>query len=70
MQLTFRAKLLLILVTAALSLVAVIAGSTLIGRQQVRDLADVEGRMIPRLEFGPRIAVSYTHLTLPTKRIV
>jgi CheY-like chemotaxis protein/HAMP domain-containing protein len=61
-QLTFRAKLLLILVTASLSLVAVIAGSTLIGLQQVRDLGDVEGRLIPRLELGPRIETEFEHL--------
>ncbi|HWA73256.1 MAG TPA: response regulator [Polyangiaceae bacterium] len=62
MQLTFRAKLLLILITAALSLVSVIAGSALLGLQQARDLADVEGRMIPRLEFGPRIETEFDRL--------
>jgi CheY-like chemotaxis protein/HAMP domain-containing protein len=62
LQLTFRAKLLLILITAGLSLVSVIAGSALLGVQQARDLADVEGRMIPRLEFGPRIETEFDRL--------
>jgi CheY-like chemotaxis protein/signal transduction histidine kinase/HAMP domain-containing protein len=61
-QLSFRAKLLLILITAGLALVAVVAGSALIGQKQARDLADVEGRLIPRLSFGPRIETEFEHL--------
>jgi CheY-like chemotaxis protein/HAMP domain-containing protein len=59
---SFRAKLLLMLVTATLSLLAVVLGSALIGLQQARDLADVEGRLVPRLEFGPRIESEFDHL--------
>src|SRR5688500_17266441 len=50
------------LVTATLSLLAVVLGSALIGLQQARDLADVEGRLVPRLEFGPRIESEFDHL--------
>ncbi|HEV8246426.1 MAG TPA: HAMP domain-containing protein, partial [Polyangiaceae bacterium] len=62
MQLTFRAKLLLIVGTATLALVLVVGGSSLIASQQARDLADVEGRLVPKLELGPRLESEFDHL--------
>jgi signal transduction histidine kinase/CheY-like chemotaxis protein/HAMP domain-containing protein len=53
--LTFRAKLLIIVGTASLALAAVIVGSALSGLQATRHLADVEGRLVPKLELGPRL---------------
>ncbi len=62
MTLTFRAKLMLIVAVAVLSGLVATAVSTLIGYQQDRDLADVEQRLVPRLELEPRVSAEFSQL--------
>ncbi len=52
---TFRAKLFLLVGTAAFALIAVVAGSTISGLQQAQRLAIVQSRLVPKLELGPRL---------------
>ena len=55
MSVTIRAKLFWIFGAALLALVAVLVASTSMGLRQTRELADVERRLIPKAELGPRI---------------
>jgi signal transduction histidine kinase/HAMP domain-containing protein len=61
-QPTFRVKLLLIVGSSLLALVAVILGSTLSGLRQSRDLVNVEERMVPRLLLGPQLESEFEKL--------
>ena len=62
MRLTFRAKLLLIVGATALAFVLLIVVSALIGVREERRLADLEGRLLPKLELGPQIEGDFDHL--------
>jgi CheY-like chemotaxis protein/HAMP domain-containing protein len=59
---SLRARLLLIVGTAALALLIVLVGSAVIGAQQTRDLRDVEQRLVPKLELGPKLEGEFDHL--------
>src|SRR5690606_19986215 len=62
MKLTFRAKLILIVGAATLSILVVMGASTLIGLQQTSELHEVEHRMVPRLELAPRLSIEFRQL--------
>ena len=59
---SLRARLFLIVGTAALSLLLMLVGSAIIGAQQTRDLQDVEQRLVPKLELGPKLEAEFEHL--------
>ncbi|HEY3252943.1 MAG TPA: hypothetical protein VGJ91_03310, partial [Polyangiaceae bacterium] len=59
---SLRARLLLIVGTAATALLVTLIGSALIGAQQTRDLRDVEQRLVPKLELGPKLQTEFDHL--------
>ncbi|HKO53725.1 MAG TPA: response regulator [Polyangiaceae bacterium] len=59
---SLRARLLLIVGTAATALLLTLIGSALIGAQQTRDLRDVEQRLVPKLELGPRLQAEFDQL--------
>jgi CheY-like chemotaxis protein/signal transduction histidine kinase/HAMP domain-containing protein len=61
-QLSFRAKLISIVVTTTVAFAAVLAMEASVGLRQMKDLADVEGRMVPKLELGPRIKAQFAQL--------
>lgn len=63
MRVTFRTKLLLLVGTALLALVVTLIGSALLGLGQSRELAEVEGRLVPRLEVGPRLEAEFERLS-------
>ena len=63
MSTTFRAKLLFVVGTAALTLLVVVGGSTYIGIRQTKDLIDVEGRLVPRMKLGPELESEFERLT-------
>ncbi|MFZ5891573.1 MAG: response regulator [Myxococcota bacterium] len=63
MSISFRAKLIAMLATALLAFCTVLVGSALIGERQAADLADVERRLIPKLELGPRLEAQFERLT-------
>ncbi|MGC4089625.1 MAG: response regulator [Polyangiaceae bacterium] len=62
MSIAFRTKLFLIVGTAVLTLCAVLVGSTLLAERQAADLAVLEGKLIPKLELGPRLESQFEHL--------
>jgi CheY-like chemotaxis protein/signal transduction histidine kinase/HAMP domain-containing protein len=62
MQRTFRAKLLLVVGATALAFVLLILVGELIGGQETRRLADLEGRLMPRLALGPQLDGAFEHL--------
>ncbi|HWZ92451.1 MAG TPA: ATP-binding protein, partial [Polyangiaceae bacterium] len=62
MNRSLRGRLLLIVGTAALALSIMLVGSALIGAQQSRDLRDVEQRLVPKLELGPKLENEFDHL--------
>jgi CheY-like chemotaxis protein/HAMP domain-containing protein len=59
---SLRARLFLIVGTAALSLLLMLIGSALIAARQTRDLQDVEQRLVPKLELGPKLETEFEHL--------
>jgi CheY-like chemotaxis protein/signal transduction histidine kinase len=60
---TIRAKLFLIFGAALLALLAVLVGSAVLGVRQMRELDDVEGRLIPKAELGPRMEAELERLS-------
>jgi signal transduction histidine kinase/HAMP domain-containing protein len=60
---TFRAKLLAIFGTAILALLAVVFVSAMMAVRQNRELDDVQGRLVPKAELGPRIEAGFDRLT-------
>jgi len=62
MRLTFTAKLILLVTVATLSGAVATVASSLIGAQQTRDLEQVEFRLVPRLELGPRLNAEFAQL--------
>lgn len=63
MRVSFRAKLLLLVGTALLALIGTLVGTALRGLQQTRELSNVERRMVPLLELGPRLEAEFDRLT-------
>ena len=63
MRLTFRVKLLLVIATAVGTLVFIIIGGSVIDRRQQETLLDVERRLVPKLEAGPRLTASFEGLS-------
>lgn len=63
MTASLRAKLLLIFGVALLALVAVLVGSSLMGIRQTQELDDVERRLIPKAELGPRMEAELERLS-------
>jgi len=59
---SLRARLLLIVGTAATALLLTLIGSALMGAQQTRDLQDVEQRLVPKLELGPKLQAEFDRL--------
>jgi CheY-like chemotaxis protein/signal transduction histidine kinase/HAMP domain-containing protein len=59
---SFRAKLISIVVATTVAFAAVLAVITVVGVRQVRDLDDVQGRMVPKLEVGPRLHAQFGQL--------
>ena len=62
MPTTFRAKLLLLVVTATMAVALVVMGGSLVGARQMRALADVEGHLVPKFELGPRLQSTFHRL--------
>ena len=62
MKLTFRAKITSIILLTTLAFGSVLLISTWLGFREARDLEDVEGRMVPKLELGPRLESEFEHL--------
>jgi CheY-like chemotaxis protein/signal transduction histidine kinase len=62
MSLSFRAKLMLIVGIALGAFASVLALGTWIGVVQTRALAEIEERMVPKLELGPRLELEFEHL--------
>ncbi|HEX2881492.1 MAG TPA: response regulator [Polyangiaceae bacterium] len=62
MQITLRTKLLLIVSATALTLLTNIVVSRIMAVRQIRDLIDMEGRIVPRLSLEPQIQSSFDHL--------
>ena len=62
MNSSLRARLLLIVGTAAVALLLTLLGSTLISAQQSRDLGDLEQRLVPKLELGPKLQGEFDRL--------
>jgi CheY-like chemotaxis protein/signal transduction histidine kinase/HAMP domain-containing protein len=61
-QPSFGVKLLLIVGSSLVALVAVILGSAVSGIQQDRQLVNVERRMVPRLLLGPQLESEFDRL--------
>jgi CheY-like chemotaxis protein/signal transduction histidine kinase len=62
LKLTFRAKLTSIILLTTLAFGSVLLISSWLGWREARDLEDVEGRMVPKLELGPRLESEFEHL--------
>jgi hypothetical protein len=61
-SITFRDKLILVAAPALVALAAVVAVSRVIAVQQAADLTDVEERLVPRLELGPKLESEFQRL--------
>jgi CheY-like chemotaxis protein/signal transduction histidine kinase len=59
---SLRARLLLIVGTAALALLLTLLGSTWISSQQAHDVSDLEQRLVPKLELGPKLQGEFDQL--------
>ena len=62
MRLTVRFKLILLVASAVLTLAVVIVQSDLIETANRARLRDIEGRLLPRMEVGPRIEAEFVRL--------
>ncbi len=62
MNTTFRAKLFAIFGAALLALISVLLVSAVMGVRQNRELDDVQGRLVPRTELGPRVEAEFERL--------
>ncbi|MES1183362.1 MAG: response regulator [Myxococcales bacterium] len=63
MKTTFRAQLFAIFGAALLALVSLLLVSAVMGVRQNRELDDVERRLVPRTELGPRVEAEFERLT-------
>jgi signal transduction histidine kinase/CheY-like chemotaxis protein/HAMP domain-containing protein len=61
-QLSFRTKLTLIIGTTALGFVLMLGGVALSAHRQGLELQDVERRLVPKLELGPRLQFQFEQL--------
>jgi len=61
-RLSFRAKLIAIVGTAAAALVVIISASAAISSRTERALAKIEREQLPRLELGPRLQADFERL--------
>jgi CheY-like chemotaxis protein/signal transduction histidine kinase/HAMP domain-containing protein len=61
-HLTFRAKLMAVVGAAATAFLLVILVSALIGAREARQLADIEGRLVPKLALGPKLEADFETL--------
>jgi CheY-like chemotaxis protein/signal transduction histidine kinase len=62
-SISFRAKLFLLVGTAVLALLAVLVSDSLIAARQSADLANVEGRLIPKLKLAPELETQFERVT-------
>jgi len=62
MKATFRTKLFAIFGAALLALVSVLVVSTWMGVRQSRELDDVQDRLVPKTELGPRVEAEFERL--------
>src|SRR6187399_1259562 len=62
MKATFRAKLFAIFGATLLALASVLVVSTWMGIRQSRELDDVQGRLVPKTELGPRVEAEFERL--------
>ncbi|HEY3500937.1 MAG TPA: response regulator [Polyangiaceae bacterium] len=62
MDLSFRTKLKAIVVATTLAFVSVLLLNGWLGYRQARSLEDVESRMVPKLELGPRLEAQFQRL--------
>jgi HAMP domain-containing protein len=58
-RLSFRAKLIAIVGTAAAALVVIIAASAAISNRTERELAAIQEHLLPRLQLGPRLQADF-----------
>jgi CheY-like chemotaxis protein/HAMP domain-containing protein len=61
-QLSFRAKLTSIVAITTLAFGAMVTVYALVGYRETHDLDDVESRMVPKLELGPKLESSFERL--------
>ena len=62
MSLSFRAKLTLIVAITVGAFAAVLVLGTWIGVVQTRALSQIEERMVPKLELGPKLELEFEHM--------
>ena len=62
MSASLRGRLFLIFGVTALALLVMLGGSAWIGAEQTRDLRDVEERIVPKLELGPKLEAEFEHM--------
>ncbi len=62
MNTSLRNRLLWIFGVSAFALLAMLAGSAWIASEQTRDLRDVEERLVPKLELGPKLEGDFEHM--------
>jgi len=62
MKLSFRAKLMSVVALATVVFALVLGVYAWIGAHETRALDDVEGRMVPKLELGPRLESQFERL--------
>jgi len=59
---SLRTQFMLLVGTAAIALLASLIGSAVMAARQTRDLRDVEQRLVPKLELGPKLQGEFDHL--------
>lgn len=62
MRVTVRLKVFLVVAAAAGALLLLVVGSSVTSAQRTRALADVEGRLVPKLELGQHLSAGFEHL--------
>ncbi|HSU39315.1 MAG TPA: ATP-binding protein, partial [Polyangiaceae bacterium] len=62
MLLSLRSKLIAIVTLIIVALCALLLVSLGLGLRQAREIEDVERRMVPKLELGPRLQADFEHL--------
>jgi CheY-like chemotaxis protein/methyl-accepting chemotaxis protein len=62
LQLSLRKKLIAIVALIVVSLCAMLLVSLGLGLRQAQEIQDVESRMVPKLELGPRLQSEFEHL--------
>jgi CheY-like chemotaxis protein/HAMP domain-containing protein len=62
LQLSLRTRLIAIVALIVVALCSLVLVSIGLGLRQSRDIQDVERRMVPKLELGPRLEADFEHL--------